>query len=327
MAETKSQLSPEQAALLFAQLKRLEAAGLPVDQAFAMLAKSDAKLKTPLLQMQHTFTQGRSITESGLKAGIFNDTQLALLQAGESSGRMLEVYSQLAEYYAGLDKRIKKVKSRLYFPALILVIALLVQPLPALVAQQISGFEYLLSSLGRFAVVGLGVYSLVKLPSILVNIGAEQDWHRLQWRIPWVANWIKKRQINDFFFVLALMLESGLSFQDALPKAVATIKNSCLRETFKPAFMVMDKGMSVTDTLKAVPSISNTMLQIINTSEQSGKLASGLLHFCNLEAETIALQDDALAEWLPRIIYSVIAAWMAYSILGSSVMSRIPDDL
>jgi type II secretory pathway component PulF len=69
------------------------------------------------------------------------------------------------------------------------------------------------------------------------------------------------------------------------------------------------------------------MLQVINSGEQSGKLASNLMHFSKLEADTLSLQDEALAEWLPRLVYGVIAAWMAYSILGSSISTRMPTDL
>jgi hypothetical protein len=46
-----------------------------------------------------------------------------------------------------------------------------------------------------------------------------------------------------------------------------------------------------------------------------------------METETIGLQDDALAEWLPRLVYSIIAAWMAYSILGSQFATVVPNNI
>jgi type II secretory pathway component PulF len=168
---------------------------------------------------------------------------------------------------------------------------------------------------------------LINLPRILQNIGLEKAYHRLQLRIPAVARWIIKRQINEFFFILALMLEAGVAFADSLPKVVATIKNTCLRERFNTALAALNSGGSVTETLRKVPVINPTALQIINSSEQSGKLASGLLHFTQREAETIALHDEALAEWLPRLVYTVISLWMAYSIIGSQVATVLPGDL
>lgn len=327
MPKTKTGLTKEQLALLFTQLHRLEAAGLPADQLFSVMATADAKLKKPLTLMQQFVSKGQAISEAGFRAGIFDGTQKTLIHAGESGGQLAEVYGRLASYYTGLSKRSKQIKSRLYLPAFVLTIALFVQPLPALVANEINILGYFQQSVGRLVVIGVAAYLLIKLPSILAAIGAEKSWHRLQLRPPFVANWISKRQLNDFFFILGMLLESGLSFQEALPKAVATIKNSCLREKFDLALPLLSKGISVTDTLKIVPVIDSKVLQIINSSEQSGKLASGILHFSALEADSISLQDDALAEWLPRLVYSVIAVWMAYSILGANIATRVPADL
>jgi general secretion pathway protein F len=243
------------------------------------------------------------------------------------SGKLAMVYGQLANYYMGLSSRVKKVKSRLYFPALVLIIALFVQPLPDLVASKVSGFGYLQSSLGRFIVIGFGIFLLIRLPTILSHFGAETVWHRLQLRIPMIAKWLTKRQLNEFFFILGMMLEGGITFGVALPKAVATIKNSSLRENFSLALTTLVTGASVTDTLAKVPIINAPKLLIVNSSEQSGKLPSGILHFTRLESETISLQDDALAEWFPRLVYIIIAVWMAYSILGSQFATVMPSDI
>jgi general secretion pathway protein F len=327
MPETNLPLSLEQLALLFTQLKRLEASGLPAVQAFDILIKSEIKATKPLAVMQQQLSAGRPISEAGFKAGIFNDTHKTLIQAGESSGRLTDVYGQLASYYTGLSSRVKKIKSRLIFPVLVLIIALFVQPLPDLIALKISGLGYLQLSLGRLIFIGLSVFLLIRLPGILRGFGAETAWHRLQLRIPAVAKWITKRQLNEFFFILGMMLESGVAFAVALPKSVATVKNNSLRENFSPALSALATGASVTDTLAKVPVINATTLQILNSSEQSGKLVSGMLHFTRLESETISLQDDALAEWLPRLVYIVIAIWMAYSILGSQIASVMPSDI
>ncbi len=327
MSKTNLPLNTEQQAHLFIQLKHLESAGIPTSQAFAILTTSMPTLKQPLSVMLQQLKSGQPISKAGFKSGIFNDVQKTLIDAAETSGRLTEVYGQLADYYSGLSGRIKKVKSRLYFPALTLIIALLSQPLPDLIGSKITAFDYLQLSLGRLVVISMGVVLLLRLPEILHNLGLEVTWHRLQMRIPVVAKWIIKRQINAFFFILAMMLEGGVAFTVALPKAIASINNSYLRDQFSPALSMCTSGASVTDTLAKVSVINTPMRQIINSSEQSGKLAGGILHFCRLEMETIGLQDDALAEWLPRLIYCIIATWIAYSVLGSQFTTVIPNDL
>jgi general secretion pathway protein F len=327
MVKANYSLTVEQQAHLFTQLRQLELAGLSAVQAFEIVSRSERKLIKPLAIMQQQLKAGRPISEAGLRSGLFNDTHKTLIHAGELSGRLADVYGLLANYYTGLNSRIKKVKSRLYLPALMLTLSLFIQPLPALIGSQLSGLAYLELSLGRFFVISLTVLLLVRLPGIIQRLGVETDWHRLQLRIPVVARWIIKRQINEFLFILAMMLESGLAFAEALPKAVAGIKNSSLKEKFIPALSTGASGASVTETLAKMPMINATALRIVNSGEQSGKLSSTLLHFTPLEAETIALQDDALAEWIPRLIYSMVAIWIAYSLLIDQIGTGLPSGM
>jgi general secretion pathway protein F len=312
-------LSHRQLALLFSQLKQLEAAGLPVDQAFAILIQSEIKLKGPLLAMQQQIIAGRPISEAGFRTGIFNDTLKTLVHAGETSGNLAGVYGQLADYYRALERRTNNMKSRLLLPMLVLMIALFVQPLPALFASKISGIVYLQLSLGRLLVIGVGVLLLIRLPAIVTGLGGGKAWHRLQLRLPMVSSWITKRQINGFLVILAMMLEGGITFAAALPKATSTINNSALREQFGPALTLLGTGASVTDCLKPVAAFDPKLLGIIHSSEQSGKLSGGLWHYTQLEAQTISLQDDALAEWLPRLAYTLIAIGIAYSMAESKL--------
>lgn len=320
-------LSAGQSATLFTQLKNMESAGLPAIQAFEILLKANGELTRQLKLIQHSLSCGKSISEAGFKAGLFNQAQRALIQAAESSGCLATVYGQLANYYAGLARRMKKIKSRLYMPIFVLILALFVQPIPALVKSEITGVDYLSITVGRICIIGVGVYVLVNLRGIVQVVGLATVYDRLQLRLPVIAAWITKRQINGFLFILALMMEAGVAFAEALPKAVATIKNTCLQEGFKPALVSLGTGNSVAETLRKVAFIDSASLQIIRSSELSGKLASSLQHYSQLDADNISLQDEALVEWLPRLVYVLICIWMAYSIIGSQFSAIVPRDL
>lgn len=323
----KLKLNAGQSAQLFAQLHRLETAGLPAVQAFDALIAANDPLQKPLLALKHQLGSGLRIADAGFKAGLFDSNQRALIHAAEASGQLAGIYRQLAQYYASRDNRLKKIKSRLFLPGAMLAISLFVQPIPALVAQEITLAGYLWLSVGRLLTLFLGMFLLAKLPAILENFGLTGAWHRLQLRIPSVAKWLIRRQINDFLTMLGLMLESGLPFAEALPKAVGAIKNSRLRSRFKASIAAAGSGKSVSDVLNLSGLINPGLLRIVHTSEQSGKLGSGVLHFTRLEAETIHLNDETLAEWLPRIAYAAVAVWMAYSILTSQIGTIVPDTL
>ena len=313
MSHTSPLLSTAQLATLFGQLRQMESAGLSASQAFALLEESDSNLKAPLALVQRQLKSGRPVSEAGFRAKLFDDTLRALIAAAESSGQLAEIYGQLAEHYTGLAGRIARVKSRMWLPMVVLAIALLVQPLPALVGAEISVGGYLYLSLGRLALLATGVFVLFRLPGMRALWG----------RIPFVARYVAARQLNEFFFVLAMLLEGGLAFDEALPKAVATISDHALRARFDPALKMLGSGASVTAILGKVPAIDSAMLGVVDSSEQSGKLAGGILQYTRLEAEAIGRQDDALAAWMPRIAYAMVAGWMAYSLLHGNPITNI----
>ncbi len=319
MPKTNRLLSVAQLADLFSQLHRLESAGLPALQAFQILAESGKDLKKPLTILRQQLTAGKPISEAGFRAGVFNDTQKALIHAAEAGGQLAAVYAELANYYTLKNTRLKKIKSRLYLPVLMLILSLFLQPLPGLISGATTAPGYLLLSLGRLFGIAICAVLFIQLPDILAALGLERAWHGLQLRIPPLKNWIVNRRINEFLIMLAFLLEAGMTFSAAFPKAVAGIKNTVLRAEFAQAITANRhaKGDSVTDTLAGIAPINSKILQIVKTSEHSGKLAGGLLRSARLEAETYSLQDDALADWIPRLIYSLIALWMASAILGS----------
>ncbi len=310
-------LSAEKLANLFLQLAQLEKAGLPADKAFALIADEDKALKPRLYFIQRQLQRGTAIAEAGFKAGLFNELQRALLHAAETGGTLATVYKRLADNYAARAMRLRKIKNRCYYPAILLTISLFLQPLPALVGGSITGSEYLQLSLGRlFAILFLLSFAL-SLPALFRKVGLKAVFDRLQLRLPLVSQWLIRRQLNDFYLNLSLLLAAGLAFAQALPKVVASIPNNSLRAQFDSALDCVNSGDSVAEVLSTVDCIrGTTILQVISSSEQSGSLAGGLQHIAQLEADDLNLQDEMLAEWLPRLVYAGVVIWIAKSLIG-----------
>jgi len=305
--------SSETLAQLFRQLAQLEAAGLPATRAFELVDVADRKLRVQLQGMQRQLHSGKSVAEAGFKLGVFDETQHTIIHAAEIGGQLGGAYRQLATHYERLAKRLKKIRSQLILPILVLIIALFVQPLPTLIVGQLTLGHYLAKTVGRLFVLAVISYSVLQLPRWFQRLGLKALWDKDVLKIPLLNKWLIKRQLNEFYFLLVLLLDAGLPFNQALSKAVSHIENTALRAQFATALKHSHSGASVANTLALVPIVSSATLALINTGEQSGTLA----HFNQIDAETIALQDDALAEWLPRIVYVFITAWMAYSIVGS----------
>ena len=313
---------------IYFQLSRMEEAGFSAMQAFELLENSNPQAAKPIRLLQRYLKAGRSIAESGYRAGVFTESDKTLLNAGETSGNLKIIYKQLASHYEQKASRSKKIKSKSYLPFAILVIALFVQPLPALILNEMSVLDYLTISVGRLFKIVLLFYFTIKLPFWLTQgqlqfPGMKQVVYQLQLKLPIFSSWIISRQINALFRSLGLMLTAGMPILDALPKAVLTISNPILRNQFKPVILATENGQSLTEALTDVNAIDSQTLQLLLVGEKSGKLAETMQHFTKIKSENIELQEDSLAEWLPRLFYFMVACWVAASLISNSQVSTI----
>lgn len=324
----KQTLSTSALADIYLQLSRLEEAGLSPHQTFGLLKKTDQNIQGRIQKLQQYLALGRSIAESGVKAGVFNTSDKDLLTAGESSGKLGNIYRQLAEYYADKAKLARKIKSKCYLPAITLIIAVFLRPLPALISGKMSGLGYLLVSAGFLFKIALFVYILFKLPFWLTKgwlkfLGLGKLLQLLQYKLPLISPWIIKRQINGFFKSLGMMLVAGLPAVDALSNSINIIDNPLLRNKFEPAITATFRGQSLTDALTEVSEIDRQSIQLLLVGEKSGKLAESILHFTKIETEKISLQEDLLVEWLPRVFYFFVVGWVAFSIVENNPFKPI----
>jgi len=311
---------------VYHQLACMERAGLPAQLAFRHLTTKDPGINKQIKQLQGYLNNGHAIAESGHRAGIFGNTDYHILHAAEIGGQLELAYQRLSDYYGAKAKRLRQIKNRLYLPALMLIIALFVQPVPALLVGAIDGQVYLWLTVGRLAVLTALIHIVLRLPFWLSHgflrfLGLKNSLYRLQCQLPVISTWVISRQINDFLHCLAMLLEAGLPCIQAFPLALETIKNPVLKSRFGPATARLAKGQALAEALAEVSEINRTTLRIILTGEQSGKLVESIRHNAGLEAEKISIEEDLLAEWLPRLFYFLVLGWMAYSLIGSRVSS------
>ena len=138
-----------------------------------------------------------------------------------------------------------------------------------------------------------------------------------------------RRNNRDFFSSMALLLEAGIPMFDALPKAVETIGNCVIREDFSRIKPCMQQGATLAQAVEQLIYGGNAqVIGYIQTGESSGTLPEMLLRFADAETAAIQHFQQEVVAWLPRIVYGLLALWMAYSILtGSAFMPRLPQEL
>lgn len=311
-----SLITIQQRADLFHDLTLLERSGLAAQQSFSLLENQNPQLQ----QLQKYLSLGKPISEAGFKSGVFSAFDKTMVHAGESSGKLTIIYQQLAEYYAHKVKSFRQIRSKLYLPLAIAILAIFIHAAPSLILGHISAYQYLLSTVGLIVKLALLIYLFYKIPLWLadrfMNLGRLFDAIKMQ--LPLISNWLITRQVNEFLYSLGLMLSAGLSMSGAIPKAINTLTNSTIKSKFSQAPNAIEQGNSLALSLENISVINNEILAQITIGENSGRLAETLLHYTKIKTEEIQLQQNIVAEWIPRIIYLAIILSMATSILGSN---------
>ena len=316
---------------LFNGLATMEKAGMPLNQALAVL-RLPGKAQERVEKMIQLTTRGTDVASAGARSGLFTPFEVSLLRAAVQAGSPATTYRRLAERYNQQAQQRASIKSRLSLPLFVLIIALCVQPLPSLVAGTISGGVYMVQVLRPLALLAGLVYLMVwfkawleRAPATTMVVGLARQMTRLP-----IFGAMHVRQINcEFFSSMALLLEAGIPMFDALPKAVDTLHNPVIHADFARLKQRMMQGASFAQALESLQYLGNDqVLGYIQTGETSGTLPEMLQRFVDRETEAIARFQQEISAWLPRMVYVLLALWMAHGILNSGAfMPNLPPAL
>ena len=301
---------------IFLQLAQLERAGLPYDRALAAMSVP-AAARPRLKAMQALSARGIEPAKAGEQSGLFTKLEARLVRAAWIAGSPAPTYKRLAEHYSQRAMQATAIRSRLVLPAFVLVIALLVQPLPALVS----------GTIGMAGYATQVIFWLLSIAAIVVALRwLVQAFPR---RIPLYGSIFVRSNLRDFFESLALMHEAGVPMLEALPAAIDTVSDAGIRAELTRARREIERQASFAAGLEGVSYLRGSpVLAFAHTGEQSGTLPEMLMRYAAMETEAIGHFYEQVAAWLPRIVYALVAVKVVAGIFaGGGVGPRVPSDL
>lgn len=307
---------------LFSQLATIEDAGLPFDQALS-LVHLPPRERRRLAGTRKWIKLG--IAEAGLKGGLFTSIEAALLRAAAASGSPSRTYRLLSDHYARRAIRAKVMKSRMMLPAVMLVIAVFIRPLPNLVAGTLTWGGYLLKYLLPLIAAGGAAWLLGDSSQRWQAARALRDTlGRIIPLVPLFGPIQVRRNVRDFFDTLALLLDAGMPILDALPMALSIVRNQTLRNTLSQIKPRIEAGASFTQAVSELSFPGHThACALIAPGEASGALPQMLRRYSEAEAAAINRFDDLVAEWVPRIAYTSTALLIGYGMIQSGALGPV----
>lgn len=310
---------------LFTQLVAMEQAGLPPDKAWGLL-NLPAQFQTRLELVKKALRRGSNPATAAHAVGLFSALEAHLVRAALLAGSPAQTYRRLAQRCAQSATNEGKMRSGLVLPVAMLVVTSVVGPIPQWVAGTLSASGYvwqMLKPIGSLAALAYAVKLLLARP--------DADAWRL--KIPTLGRAIARGQARNFFESLGLLLEAGLPMFEALPIATSTVASPALRDVYASLWPQLQQGAMLSAALRTstfTPLVLGNpqVIEFITTGEASGTLPEMLARHAAAESQVLTLFWQSVAQWVPRLVYSAVACWMAYGLLtGAGIGPRVPLDL
>lgn len=305
-------LSSQIRADMFSQLAAMETAGLPPDKAWGLI--NLPKVPAARLQaVQKAVSRGTHPAVAAQNSQLFTPLEGSLVRAALAAGSPAHAYQRLSDSCSQRAQNEGKIRSRMVLPGATLVLASLIQPLPQLVLGTLSAGGFVLQVLKPL----LAIAALTVMTQWLLSASSLSRWLL---KAPLYGNAVARGDAINFFESLALLLEAGVPMFEALPTAVATIEQPEIRKAYTRIKPSMQRGVPLSNALAEEISEpmflgSSEVIEFIATGEASGTLPEMLFRHVRAEADALHEFWNQVADWVPRITYTVVACWMAYGLI------------
>jgi len=291
------------------QLATLLEASTPIVEALNITANQlhNKNLVYILYNLKEDIVQGKRLGSSMRKfPGVFSDTYISMVSAGDSSGNLDIVFTKLADYLEESASIKQKVISALTYPliligfSIIVIISLLAFVLPQVVGQFIkAGAE--LPFITKF-LIGISnnivpiLIVLVLFISIIFyfyknyvsKIENRIKFDRKVLNIPLLGNFVLNSELERFSSTMELLLASGTNLDVALEECSKIFDNSFLSNIVLEAKNDVVEGKDFIISLKNEGIFPDIFIQLISSGYRSGNLAkmfNKVSHFMKSEIE------------------------------------------
>ena len=335
-------VSEKDVSLFTRQMATMMKAGVPLLQAFDIVGKGHANpaVGKLLMDLKTEVETGSSLATAFRKYPLYFDALYCnLVAAGEQAGILETLLDRLATYKEKTLAIKAKIKSALFYPIAIIVVAFIITavimifvipafkqvftsfgadlPAPTLFVMAISDyfvkFWYLI-----FGGIGGGVYGFLSLWKRSVPVQIFMD--RLMLRAPVFGHLIKISTIARWTRTLSTMFAAGVPLVEALDSVGGASGNYIYVMATKEIQQKVSTGTSLTVAMQESNVFPSMVIQMVSIGEESGALDSMLSKVADFfEAEV----DDAV-EALQSLMEPMIMVVLGTLIGGMVVAMYLP---
>jgi len=290
------------------QLATLLQAGLPIDRALGMMAEleTEGPRRTLVRHVLETLRGGTPLADALIaQKAAMPPFYVGMVRAGEAGNTLDSVLARLADALERAEALREGVRSAMYYPAIVLVVAVitLVLLLTAVVPEFKPLFEESGGGVPLSMAVLLGISDFLAawwwaLIAALVGGGLALRYHNRQpagqlrrdrWliRLPLLRELLIKIEVARFSRTLGTLLANGVTAVPAFSIAVGAIGNREVGRVIEGVSGRLQRGEGLALPLRDTGLFPPLAAQLVQVGEDSGQLEPMLLKVADIYDEEV----------------------------------------
>ncbi|ENB6686488.1 TPA: type II secretion system F family protein [Yersinia enterocolitica] len=323
--------------LITRQMSILVNAAIPLDEALALIENQSTKSKVDRVihKIRKRILEGHSLSDSLSQfPAIFNSLYRSMIAAGELSGHLGLVLSNLADHIEQARKVKSKITQTLIYPAILVsvsigVIAILLTLIIPNIIEQFVSYDKVLPLSTRILmvashwiednIVSIIIISVIFLFSIYgiskvrkINMFIEFCYLKS----PIFGSLIFKTNISRYMRMMEILSSNGVNLIRAMDISTSVVTNLYIKQRLDDAAILVSEGGSLSSALSNSHIFSPMTIHMITSGERSGKLDDVLKKITDIQEQEIIEEINLFVILLEPVIMISMASFIFFIVLA-----------
>lgn len=341
LAIIRESVTLDDLAIFSRQLATLVDAGIPLVGALDALQDQVEKksFRNVIRKIRDDVEGGLSLSEAvARQPNAFSPFFMNMVKAGESSGQLDEILDRVASYLEKTLALIRKVRSSLIYPAVVVFMAIAITTF--LIVKVVPTFKSIFVTIGvelplaTRILIGFSDFTrrwfpmvttsfvifIIALARFIRTDKGKLIFDALTLKFPVLGPLLKKVAIARFARTLSTLQRSGVSILTALEIVGKTSGNKIIEAAVIKTKSSIKEGESIAQPLAASNVFPPMVTRMISVGEQTGKLEEMLGKI----AEYYESEVDAAVSGLTSLIEPLIIAFLGIVVGGIVISMFLP---
>lgn len=336
-----SRVKEDELVMMTRNLGSMITAGLTVSRALSVIERqsSNPRLKGVIKQVTKRINEGDSFNET-LKdyPEVFNDLYVAMVKAGEESGKLAEALQILAVQMQRASNLKKKIKGAMIYPAIVITIMVIIGILMMIfVMPQITsvfkGMGKELPATTQFLITTsdfMAANSIMVFVGLIAGVSAlvyfTKTWigkRIISWtvvRLPVIGTIAKEANSARTARTMSSLLGSGVDMLRSIEITEEVMQNLYYKEILREAAVRVEKGTALSETFvehnKLYPILVGEMIMVGEETGQIAGMLSELANFYETEVERKTKDLSTIIEPLLMVVIGGSVGFFALALIA-----------